>query len=209
MENEGTIRMINYLLKTKDWSDARRKVELLPESKIKTNFWKVILKNYLETGRVESAQEIAKNQLKRDLTVDEIENSLMNSLEEGLLLLDGAQEIAKNQLKRDLTVDEIENYFMNSLEDGLLQLDSAQKMTNKYLKRDLTVDELEILLEPCLKKKWSQLDLATINKIIELLPIKNKRRQLRTFMKIYLAVDEISGAEKIADRLNELGELEE
>ena len=211
MKNEGTRRMLNYYLDGGMWyrPKVEQEIKSLPEGKAKNNYWRVLLNHYLEIDLLDDAQEIANKRLKRELTFDEIENSLMGRLlSEGWM--DGTQEIANKFLKRELTVDETENSLIGCLKSGPLSLDDARKITKERLKKDLTVNELEVLLEPYLKIRQlsknsiKMKNLNIINRIIARLPEKNKRKHLKTLMDIYLTVKLVLKAEKVAERLNKL-----
>jgi len=116
-EIAGIKRMIDYYLREEVLFKAEEGIDLLPEgSKIKNNYLEIILSYNLDNFQLDKAQEMA-NKIKRKLTVDEIENSLMRRIKNG--------GIGKPKLK----------------------VDEARNITKKYLKRDLKVDELEALLE--------------------------------------------------------------
>jgi len=116
-EIAGIMRMIDYYLREEVLFKAEEGIDLLPEgSKIKNNYLEIILSYNLDKYQLDKAQEMA-NKIKRKLTVDEIENSLMRRIKNG--------GIGKPKLK----------------------VDEARNITKKYLKRDLKVDELEALLE--------------------------------------------------------------
>ena len=84
MKYRGTIKRINDLLNKKMWNAAMQEMKLLPKGKTKNNFWKVILKDYLEHGWVESAKEISEKRLNRELTEGDKEIALSYYIEHKL-----------------------------------------------------------------------------------------------------------------------------